>query len=568
MPLFNQSNSAAITVNVGLPATTTTLTAPSSTTYGSSVTLSASVAPAISSNTAPTGSVTFTVTATYSGDGNYASSTASQSVTVNPLQTGITVTASTVNPVYGQQVNLTATVTDSAGIAPTGTVTFYYNGSSIGQAGLNSGSNGTASATLLYSSLPVGVDSVTAVYAGGGGFEGSTTNTGVSITVGAQPLTTTTMLAVSPSGNLYVGDTETFTATVSSTAGTPSGYVTFLNGTTQLGTGTLNASGQASFSTSLPEGSYSITAAYQGNTAYSTSTSTPAVSLTVSAALTASQTTLTITPSSAVQEGANVTFTATVASASSSSAITPTGTVTFWSGTQQIAGPLTLNGGTASYSTTSLGAGGYSVTAVYSGDGNYATSTSTASSLTVAAPTPSFTLTATPTNLTLTSGQTGAAIITLVPTYGYSGTITLSCGTLPTNVTCSFSPATLTATGTNTAVQSTLTITTSAATTTASAARIDGAGRNGSMRMLAFLFLPSGLLLWGFAARRKQFGQYLPLLVLGLLMAGLAGLSGCGGGNGGSVQNATPGTSQITVTAAGSTGSQSQTLNLSLTVTQ
>ncbi|MGA9673560.1 MAG: Ig-like domain repeat protein [Terracidiphilus sp.] len=58
----------------------------------------------------------------------------------------------------------------------------------------------------------------------------------------------------------------TFTATVTSGSGTPTGTVTFLDGTTPLGTGTLSG-GVATFATSsLAAGSHSITAAYGGDT--------------------------------------------------------------------------------------------------------------------------------------------------------------------------------------------------------------------------------------------------------------------------------------------------------------
>ncbi|MDQ3814371.1 MAG: Ig-like domain-containing protein, partial [Armatimonadota bacterium] len=61
----------------------------------------------------------------------------------------------------------------------------------------------------------------------------------------------------------------TFTATVTPVApgaGTPTGTVTFRDGATVLGTGTLNANRQASITTSsLAVGSHTITATYNGN---------------------------------------------------------------------------------------------------------------------------------------------------------------------------------------------------------------------------------------------------------------------------------------------------------------
>ena len=58
---------------------------------------------------------------------------------------------------------------------------------------------------------------------------------------------TTLTSSVNPS---TVGQTVTFTAAVTSSGGTPTGTVNFLDGTTQIGSGTLNGSGVATFSTS------------------------------------------------------------------------------------------------------------------------------------------------------------------------------------------------------------------------------------------------------------------------------------------------------------------------------
>jgi len=55
---------------------------------------------------------------------------------------------------------------------------------------------------------------------------------------------------------------------------TPSGTVTFEDGQRTLGTGTLNSSGQAMFTTStLTVGSHSITASYGGDTSFKEGTS-------------------------------------------------------------------------------------------------------------------------------------------------------------------------------------------------------------------------------------------------------------------------------------------------------
>lgn len=594
--LFNQSNSNNnVTITVGLPGTTTALAVtPSNINYGDSISLKATVAAKVSANGTPTGSVTFavgsttlgtatldgtgvatyattslpggsaqiteTVTATYAGTSTtFASSNGSASVTVNPLATTInTPTSSTLNPVSGQTLTLTATVVaQGSSQVPTGTVTFFSGATQLCAVLLSN-----SSASCPTSLLPQGQDSVTAVYAGGNGFTGSTSSA-LSLSVAAPPSATTTTLTASTTAQ-YVGQPVTFTATVATTGtGTPNGIVTFQSGTTTLGTNALGTNGQATLTTTtLAAGTYNVIAVYQGNSSYTGSTSSTAVKVVISQALTASTTTLT-SSSTAVQQGQNVTFTATV---TPNSPITATGNVSFMSGGTTL-GTGMLYGGVATFSTTALNPANYSVTATYPGDANFTGSTSNALALAVATPTPSFTLSATPNNLTLTSGQSGAAIITLVPTYGYTGTITLSCGTgLPANVTCSFAPATLTADGKNDAVQSTLTITTNGMTAQMRDARPTWRGHNSAVLSAALFFLPVGLLGLGLTDKRKRLKGYLSLAVLAFLGTGLLALSGCAGGNGGSTTDAATGTSKIVVTAAGSTGSQSQTVNLNITI--
>ena len=88
---------------------------------------------------------------------------------------------------------------------------------------------------------------------------------------------TTTGLTSSVHPWSVFGQPVTFTATVTANspgAGTPTGTVTFKDGSSTLGTGTLNGSGQATFTTStLAVGSHSITASYGGDASFKGSTS-------------------------------------------------------------------------------------------------------------------------------------------------------------------------------------------------------------------------------------------------------------------------------------------------------
>ena len=125
------------------------------------------------------------------------------------------------------------------------------------------------------------------ILSGCGGGGASSTNTSSTGTGGGggsskTPNATTTTLASSLS-TAASGTSVTFTATVTSAAGTPAGTVNFTQGTTKLGSGTLNAAGVATYSTSsLAVGSDSVAAAYAGNSDFAASTST-AVAVSVTA---------------------------------------------------------------------------------------------------------------------------------------------------------------------------------------------------------------------------------------------------------------------------------------------
>jgi hypothetical protein len=148
----------------------------------------------------------------------------------------------------------------------------FFDGTTL----LNSGNvNSSGVATFSISSLAAGTHSLTAVYSGKSGFAAST-STPVSETVTASTLLTPTATVLSASPNpLDDGQSVTLTATVSpAPTGSSLGTVSFFNGSTLLGMGTLNSSGVATFSaTSLPVGSLSLTAVYSGNSGFAASTS-------------------------------------------------------------------------------------------------------------------------------------------------------------------------------------------------------------------------------------------------------------------------------------------------------
>ncbi len=203
---------------------------------------------------------------------------------------------------------------------------------------------------------------------------------------------TSTTVSTSVTPALF-GQTVTFTATVSAVApavGTPTGTVDFKDGATTICAAVPLAAGSASCPTSsLAPGTHSITAVYSGDSNFYGSTST-ALSQVVNKASTTTALSSGTNPST---YGTAVTFSATVTPIAPAAG-TPTGTITFKDGATTL-GTCTLAAATCSFTTTAtqLGGGSHSITAVYGGDANYNTSTSSALTQTVnpAAQTISFT---------------------------------------------------------------------------------------------------------------------------------------------------------------------------------
>jgi len=151
---------------------------------------------------------------------------------------------------------------------PTGTVQFYDGTTLLGSHGLTSGV-----AAFATTKLAIGTDSITAVYVASADY---LTSTSSALSQAVDKANTKVTLAASPNPSTS-GATVTFTATVAAVApgvGTPTGTVTFMDGTTELGTGTLNSSKKATFATaSLAEGTHSITAVYSGDSNFNGGTS-------------------------------------------------------------------------------------------------------------------------------------------------------------------------------------------------------------------------------------------------------------------------------------------------------
>ena len=411
---FVASTSPAVSFTVSpVPkdATSTTLsvTPPTGSDFGTSVTLSAVVANTTAAATTPIGGVQFrdgttvlgTVTLDASGAATFPTTTlavgarsltavyvpngafnASTSTTVPFTITGIATTttldAAPASPVsFGVSVVLTAGATSASG-TPTGSVQFKDGGTVIGTGTLD----GSGVASFATSGLSVSSHSLTAVLVPTGGFAAST-STALSFTVDAA--VTATTLGAAPAAASTFGDPVALSATVanSSTPGViPTGSVQFKDGDTVLGSAVLNASGIATLTTAaLTVGQRSLTAVYLQGAGFTTSTSA-ILTFTVGAA--ATSTSLVTAPVGSATVGAPVTLTAAVSNTTAPSGGKPTGSVQFTDSGAPLGSPVALGAsGVATVTTSSLAAGAHSFTAVFTPTGGYTASSSSAVSLNV-----------------------------------------------------------------------------------------------------------------------------------------------------------------------------------------
>jgi len=272
--------------------------------------------------------------------------------------TDITPTSSVVGQPY--EVTFTVGAVAPASGTPSGTVTV-----SDGTGATCTGSAPSGSCALT--STSAGAKSVVATYGGDANFAASTSEaTSHQVSAAA-----TTVLITSAPATSFFGQpiTVQFSVTVNPPgAGTPVGTVTVTYGNAGGCTAPV-AAGKCSF-TPTAAGTGNLQAVFTPSTPDFSADQSPTVSYAVNRAATTTAVSSNTNPANA---GESVTFTAVVAVANGQG--TPTGTVTLRDGNTTLANvPLAGNGSaTASPSFT---AGQHNITAQYSGDNNFAGSTS------------------------------------------------------------------------------------------------------------------------------------------------------------------------------------------------
>lgn len=307
--------------------------------------------------------------ATFGGDSANATSVSARvAVRVNagalpppapvPVSTTTTLTASVPSAVRGDPVTLFARVDRSVtGVVPSGTVSFFAGTTLVGSASLVSGQ-----ASITFTSLPVGADQIKAVYSGDAQ---SATSTSAVLAENISLANSTVTLTQSAT-SVAQGAALLLTAQVAGNVA-PGGTVSFYSGATLLATvGVVNGLASRNVTT-LPVGTATITARYNGdaNNAVSTST-TSAVNVTAAPVASTVSLASSMSPSPL---GEGITLTADVAGTN------PQGTVSFFNN-NTLLGSATLVGGHAVFATSGLPRGNANLRAVYSGDAGNLSSTS------------------------------------------------------------------------------------------------------------------------------------------------------------------------------------------------
>jgi Bacterial Ig-like domain (group 3)/FG-GAP-like repeat len=367
---------------------------------------------------------------------------------------------------------------------------------------------------------------------------------------GNPPVTGT--LTITPEPSEY-GQPLTFDATLVPSSFTPvTGTMTFTLDGTSLGSAPISDN-KASFSvsTSVLPGTHSLTASWPGNAIYSAVT----LSATHHVEPIPSSITLSSSLNPAPLDG-NITFTASISPAVVG--VDSSGTVTFFDGQTQLSAPVSIaTGQPATITTSNLGVGSHSITAVYSGNSQVQGSTSSVLTESVVFFVGGFSIQSTPTTATVTAGQSATFQLAITASGGFSAPLSFSCSGLPAQATCVFSPSTLSM-GQG---QVALSIHTVGSTQSASLIQSPSLTTTGATAILAglvFCFLPS-------ASRRKRFVSFLVLAIFGFVTLIT---TSCGGGSGhGTTGSTSPVSYQVSVTAQTTEPSQNISHSSVITLT-
>ncbi len=523
------------------------------------------------------------ILAQYTGDSNYQGSSATITLTNGtapgtetpsfvlsgstpaPIDPGSAVTSTIwVTPSNGFSGNVTLKCSVSpANLASTPTCSITAPSAISG----NTAASATLTVTTQATSAEVAAYTVTVTGTGGG----STQTTSISV-----PFLPHVALSATPLASVSGGGSSTSTVTVTPIAGL-SGFVALNCSITSTASGPAPAcsvspssvliSGSSPVTATLvvtvPQGvapgSYNVSVTATDGTA----TGTAAISLGVNAPFTlaassVAATTLGSTASSTITLTPN-NFTGQVALSCSVAPANLAGTPSCSLSPNQ---PVLANGSTATsvlsvVSTSATAPATYTIT-VTGSSGTLSTAVSVPIVFTAQPISPSFSMSGTP--LTLIAGDTGTSTITVTPAGGFTGQVSLTCSTSPSNFSgtplcVAVNPPAISGTG---PVTATITLTTSPDTKSMLTPGGPSALRFGTTALACLLFccvLPT---------RRRRWKTLLSLLLLSLT---LVATQGCGGSNSAlpNVGGTARGVYTVTITGSGPNGVTAAT-TISLTV--
>lgn len=583
-------NTTSIPVLGSLPAASQTSF------YGAPFTLSANFTadPAASVKFHPLGTASFTVDAQPAGSTNLSGGTASlpgpQNLSIgshavtaiwNRIVDGKTIQSLTATGVHIVQAIPTATTltlpahpytVGDAAIAsdtvanqvpalatpyPSGVVTLNLNGTASESGSLKGLANESAQQSHVFTHAASALI-VVAAYAGDTGHLPSTSNP---VTLTVNPVATTTSLSSTPAPTGPAGSTMLTVQISAPTAnpislggniilsGLPASPVTLPIGTSNPGPDKKTTLVSLTYPiSSLPPGSYTISAHYSGNADTLASDSSATIHIVVPSAtvsiLSSAQTTS--------YQGNTVHFNVSITGAG-----TPSGSILFLdtiNGISSTLGTANLIMGTANLDTATLALGTHSITAKYSGDTINLPSTSAAFSFQTLAP--DFAGTPGGSSVTLQPGKPSTLPITLSSLGSFSDTLHLAVSSVPANINAIISPASISLQSGSTA-QATLTVSTGQVASASISARPHAP-------FTAFLALLCCSPLAFFAQRQR-----LRLVMLLLGMGTLASVQGCGGSSSAppTPPPAVPGDYSLTINITSTTTGTTHSLSIPVHVT-
>jgi hypothetical protein len=483
--------------------------------------------------------------------------------------TTTTLTPASITGVHGQPVSLNIQVTGATAPGPIGSVALFSStAGAAGNAPLSpSAGSPTSTFASTFSNLPGGTYTLTAHYPGDA-TRAASDSAGVSVAITAESsnVAVTAFTADSNGGpvaatSIPYGGLLDLHATVAGASGhgTATGTVSFndaTNGNFPLGSAvTLNQKAEGEevflgngFPITFTVGSvHGVTATYGGDASFLVATSAQN-----NITITKGNPTLVVTPFlSSIVSGTSVTVNGIVHNTGPQ---LPTGTVRFFEGATALTPPTTISPGTFGVTaqvTPGLADGPHSITASYSGDATYNSAVAPAAVVNVLAP---FFFSANSNTATAPAGQPAVFNLRLnQEANGFSGTISFSCSSSTAITGCSFNPTTINISDATPSAPLTVTV-----NTVATARNYPSPFRPAPF---AFAGIVAGLL--ALTGRKKP--RRAGLLVLALAVIG--GISACGGGSSVPLPTIPRAPTTTTIAVTGTSGTQSTTINLTLTLT-